>query len=173
MKFTDYVRVARKNLFRTFQNADFRSLRIDFYATGSWQIALGYVRIESNEGHSNLLGSVRSRKLHCGPSQRRLRISTAAEERRLADFVRACAHFNYRPFNAWIKSDISYEHFARVRIRFNGHDMTGLTTLCRHQETIRAVVCAHIYGGVTFRQMVVSHATCKASYRATLLGECE
>src|ERR1019366_2082658 len=154
MKFTDYVRVVRKNLLRTFQNTDFRSLCIDFHATGLRQVAFRKIRIESDERHSNLLASVRIRKLHCGPSQRRLRISTAAEEDRLADFIRACAHFNYRPFNAWIKSDISYEHFARVRIRFNGHDMTGLTTLCRHQETIRAVVCAHIYGGVTFRQMV-------------------
>src|ERR1700726_1485868 len=40
VKFTHYACAARKNLLRTFQNTDFRSLRIDFHATEFWEVAL-------------------------------------------------------------------------------------------------------------------------------------
>ena len=40
VKFADEVSIAQENPFRTFQHSDFRSLRVDLYAAGLWQVAL-------------------------------------------------------------------------------------------------------------------------------------
>ena len=153
MKFTDYVCVTRQNLFRTFQNTDFCSFRIDFHATRCEPV-LRQIRIESDNGHSNLFGFVRGGRLDRRRYQRRLGVAPASVEYRLTDSVRAGTHFNHRPFDTWIETEILHQDIARVGIRFNSDDATGLTTLRRHQNTIRSVVRAHIDSGVTFLQMV-------------------